>query len=204
LAGLAGWLALTKGLFRQGLNDEAFQHLQKGLQEGWNPDASLYEYVLRAFCGADNVEQALRVLASMPDLGVPPRTLHYNILVEAIARTSGTPCQSAACLQTRGTLMPRVLALRLLLLDTQPPHVLHEVLALRDLFVQASKQRWRLSAERFLRMLKSSPPLEWRLRPGQFPTVTPSAASSVASLTPPGQKSSPGRLRTGTVQSPTP
>lgn len=67
----------------------AFQHLQKGLQEGWNPDASLYEYVLRAFCATENVEQAQRVLASMPDLGVPPRALHFNILVEAIARTSG-------------------------------------------------------------------------------------------------------------------
>lgn len=89
MAHFAGWLALTKGLFRKGLTDQAFQHLQKGLQEGWNPDASLYEHVLRAFCATGNVEQAQRVLASMADLGVPPRALHFNILVEAIARTSG-------------------------------------------------------------------------------------------------------------------
>lgn len=89
VADFAGWLALTKGLFRKGLTDQAFQHLQKGLQEGWNPDASLYEHVLRAFCATGNVEQAQRVLASMADLGVPPRALHFNIIVEAIARTSG-------------------------------------------------------------------------------------------------------------------
>lgn len=97
----AGWLALTKGLFRKGNNvTVAFQHLQKGLQEGWNPDASLFEYVIRAFCVADNMEQAQRVLASMPDLGCPPRTVHINLLVELVARLEGaylpTSCLVAA------------------------------------------------------------------------------------------------------------
>jgi hypothetical protein len=86
----AGWLALTKGLFRKGYSvTVAFQHLQKGLQEGWNPDASLFEYVIQAFCVADNMEQAQRVLASMPDLGCPPRTVHINLLVELVARLEG-------------------------------------------------------------------------------------------------------------------
>jgi pentatricopeptide repeat protein len=67
----------------------AFQHLQKGLQEGWNPDASLFDYVIREFCAAGNMEQAQRVLASMPDLGCPPRTAHINLLVELVARLEG-------------------------------------------------------------------------------------------------------------------
>lgn len=86
----AGWLALTKGLFRKGDDVTlAFQHLQKGLQEGWNPDASLFEYVIQAFCKADNMEQAQRVLTSMPDLGCPPRTTHINLLVELVAHLQG-------------------------------------------------------------------------------------------------------------------
>ena len=77
----------------------AFQHLQKGLQEGWNPDASLFEYVIQAFCVADNKEQAERVLASMPDLGCPSHTVHINLLVELVARLEGARLQSS-CLSS--------------------------------------------------------------------------------------------------------
>jgi pentatricopeptide repeat protein len=90
----AGWLALTKGLFRKNNVMVAFQHLQKGLQEGWNPDASLFEHVIKAFCVADNMEQAQRVLASMPDLGCPPSTVHINLLVELVARLEGVGLSS--------------------------------------------------------------------------------------------------------------
>lgn len=97
----------------------AFSHLQKGLQEGWNPDASLFEYVIRAFCVADNREQAERVLASMPDLGCPPHTVHINLLVELVARLEGANLPSSylaacrCCCVVHRVLVPCMLAMAL-------------------------------------------------------------------------------------------
>jgi len=108
---LPGWLALCKGLFAAGMDEDAAATAERGQAvEGWTPDAELYGALVSYLVtqGKRGLARAADVVAEdMPRAGVVPMTAHANIILRAEAAfTSVQEADALLAAMGRGELGP--------------------------------------------------------------------------------------------------
>ena len=54
-----------QALFSKGYYEAAQKQLKAGLDEGWTPNASIFEYLIQMLCESGNKDEAHRVLNSL-------------------------------------------------------------------------------------------------------------------------------------------
>ena len=107
-----GWLALCKGLFAAGAGDEAATTAERGVLEGWWPDADLYGALISYLVdtgGQRGLARAGAILAEemLPEGGVVPTTAHANIVLAGeVELTSAMEGDKLLAAMGRGDLGP--------------------------------------------------------------------------------------------------